>query len=145
MDTIIEFPRPYLSRKILSEKTKIDKRLNDELRRIKLLLPAQFQNEQINSNIKNPMNHLNDSSVTSKTEMNSNLLNKKNIEVTNKSELEKKTTISNNKTVAINTAKTLSVSSSDTLTNEPSGNLTIGYNCTIDFISTLDLDRKSVV
>lgn len=139
MDYYIEFPRPYLTRKNPSERAIIDKRLNNELRRISRLLPIQVKNLQINSDLITEIKKISDETFNGDINLNDVSLNNKNIEaiIDKKFEINKSPFAKQKNLTTIDSNIKQRVSS-DTISNNPNGTITIGYNCTIDFVTTLD-------
>jgi hypothetical protein len=136
MDYNINFPRPYLYRKYLSQRATIDAKIKKELKRVKLLLSVKMSEMILDKNLNVadmffiPTDNLDLKNETKKQLDSISIspkLEGKNISIKTK----------NAKLIANKKA------SSDTLTNIPNGTSTIGYNCTIDYVTTLDFQPFS--
>jgi len=146
MDYHLNFPPPYLCRKNLADRVIIDKKIQAELKRIRLLLPANQAKVKIqgNINLKDTSLHPHDTDIKS-TEAKISLDLKKQFTVI-ATPMEKlaapiqlKAFTKIDAAAAPNSQRT----ASDTVTNSPAGTSTIGYNCTIAYTTTLDFEAFS--
>jgi hypothetical protein len=151
MDYNFNFPPPYLCRKNLSDRTIIDKKIQDELLRIKILLRKEIKlgaviNQSI-GHIKNIVTPFNEEVPTTKHNDINNQISETKKHISNNaldSQVDKKESASlfqaKSTSEIINNENPTNQKAgmNSSLTIVPNGASTIGYNCTIDYITTYD-------